>query len=75
MMMVTENSESIGQSADRKPKGAPGLQRNRILRVGVQCGIVLAMGFMLSACDKCGRSTPINKPWSLAACDSGPSTR
>jgi len=45
----------------------------RIARLSVRCGALLAVALSLAACDKCGRATPINKPWS-SACESGPST-
>lgn len=63
------NSAGATHPASRRGAG------RRVARVAVQCGLLLTLGFALSACDKCGRSTPINKPWGSAACDSGPSTR
>ncbi|GHE68063.1 hypothetical protein GCM10019059_29900 [Camelimonas fluminis] len=45
----------------------------RAARITVRCGALLAVALSLAACDKCGRATPINKPWS-SACESGPST-
>lgn len=48
-------------------------------RTMVRCGLLIALALSVAGCDKCGRATPINKPWSMlwstTACEAGPTTR
>lgn len=56
------------RTASRQPR------LKRAARITLRCSALLVMALTLAACDKCGRPTPINKPWS-SACESGPATR
>ncbi|MFC0282805.1 hypothetical protein ACFFJB_04140 [Camelimonas abortus] len=58
----------------RSAVSAPGRARARLARALLRGGAALALALALTACDKCGRLTPVNKPWSTA-CESGPAQR